>query len=253
MIPYRDENPQLLIPYATYIIVFINIAVWIFLQGAGDVTTLNSSICEYGVIPGVIIGDVNDYDYCTKGNIGSLSLLASMFLHGGWMHIIGNMIFLWIFGGNVEDSMGSFRFVVFYLLSGLTATIAQVLWDGSSLTPMIGASGAIGGVMGGYLFLYPKVRVSLVAFLIIPFTFSLPAYAMLGYWFLLQLASGLLSDSGSGGVAFLAHVGGFVSGVVLVYLMKDEELLTGHPYRGWVDRKHPSSIWDEPNNRFKND
>jgi len=247
MIPYRDENPQILVPYATYAIIFINILVWFFLQGAGEAVDLNSSICEYGVIPGVITEDVSKYEQCTRGNVGILSLFTSMFLHGGWMHIIGNMIFLYVFGGNVEDSMGSLRFTIFYLLSGLIAATSQILWDGSSLIPMIGASGAVAGVLGAYLFLYPRVRVRMIGFVIFIFTFTL------GYWFLLQLINGFLSDSGSSGVAFLAHIGGFVSGVILVHFMKDEELLSGHPHRGWVKRAAPISIWDNPDNRFKND
>jgi membrane associated rhomboid family serine protease len=162
-----------------------------------------------------------------------------MFMHGSWMHLLGNMWFLWIFGDNVEDSMGHLRFVVFYLLSGLAAAIGQVVTDPSSPIPMVGASGAISGVMGGYLLLYPTVRV----FAILPLGFfvtsvALPAWAMLGYWFLIQFVSGLAAfGSEIGGVAFWAHVGGFVAGVVLVKLFARSDYISAHRAHHWRPRR----------------
>ncbi len=179
---------------------------------------------------------------------GFLSVLTSMFMHGGWMHIIGNMLFLWIFGGNVEDAMGSVRFLVFYLLGGLGAAAAQIISGPESLIPMVGASGAIGGVMGGYLVLYPRVKVHiLVPLFIIFWTFRVPAWAMLGYWIALQLFEGIVSfGSSSGGIAFWAHVGGFAVGIAAIFLLKDDELLFDHPYHGWSDTIDPASIWNDP-------
>ena len=150
-----------------------------------------------------------------------------MFMHGGWLHIIGNMLFLWVFGDNVEDVMGPFRFALFYLLCGLGAATTQILTDPSSLIPMVGASGAIGGVMGAYAILYPRARVHMLIVLVFYITtISIPAVLVLGYWFLLQLVSGLgsLGHSG-GGVAFWAHIGGFVAGILLVFVFRRPDLL----------------------------
>jgi membrane associated rhomboid family serine protease len=164
------------------------------------------------------------------------SLFTSMFMHGGWFHLIGNMWFLWIFGNNVEDSMGHVRFVVFYLLCGLAAAVLQVAFEPDSTIPMVGASGAIGGVMGAYVVLYPRVRVHLLFVLgFYVTTVAVPAAFMLGYWFLLQLvggAAGVGAGGASGGTAFWAHVGGFVAGMVLVFPFRDRVLLARHPYHG---------------------
>jgi membrane associated rhomboid family serine protease len=168
-----------------------------------------------------------------------------MFMHGGWMHIIGNMWFLWIFGNNVEDAMGHVRFFFFYLLCGLGAAAFQIAAEPGSPIPMVGASGAIGGVMGAYILLYPRVHVHML-FIIVVYvtTFAVPAYLMLGYWFLVQLLSGWASiGSQGGGVAFWAHVGGFVSGAVLIFLFRDKALLEKHPYHGWRQRKSPTRSW----------
>ena len=162
-------------------------------------------------------------------------LITSMFLHGSWMHLLGNMWFLWLFGNNVEDSMGRFRFVVFYLVSGLTAALAQVITNPASPIPMVGASGAISGVMGGYLVLFPNVRV--FCLLILGFfvtSVALPAWMMLIYWLLIQFVSGLAAFGGDvGGVAFWAHVGGFVAGLILVKLFARSEYLVAHRAHHW--------------------
>jgi membrane associated rhomboid family serine protease len=154
-----------------------------------------------------------------------------MFLHGGWFHLIGNMWFLWIFGNNVEDSMGRGRFVAFYLLCGVLAAAAQVVTQPSSRVPMVGASGAISGVMGAYLVLYPKVRVHLLVFLgFFVTTVAVPAYLMLLYWAFLQLVGGLpsIGAEARGGVAFMAHLGGFVAGVALIKLFARAQLVEEH-------------------------
>jgi membrane associated rhomboid family serine protease len=150
-----------------------------------------------------------------------------MFLHGGWLHLLGNMWFLWVFGNNVEDSMGHGRFVVFYVLCGLAAAAAQILVNPGSTIPMVGASGAISGVMGAYIVLYPRVKVHMLVFLFIFITrIAVPAWMMLGYWFLLQVLGGLpMLANESGGVAFWAHTGGFVTGMLVIWLFRDPELV----------------------------
>jgi membrane associated rhomboid family serine protease len=154
--------------------------------------------------------------------------LTSMFLHGGWLHLLGNMWFLWLFGNNVEDSMGHARYHAFYLLCGLAAAVGQTVVAPGSVVPMVGASGAISGVMGAYIVLYPRVRIHMLVFLFIFVTrIVVPAYLMLGYWFLLQLVSGTAVRS-EGGVAFWAHVAGFVAGAVLISVFKDRELVGRH-------------------------
>jgi rhomboid family protein len=170
-----------------------------------------------------------------QANPAWYTTVTSMFMHGGWMHLIGNMWFLLIFGNNVEDSMGHLRFLVFYLLCGLAAAALQVISQPDSGIPMVGASGAIGGVMGGYVVLYPRVRVHMLV--MIGFfirTIAVPASFMLGYWFLLQLLGGAVSlGRAGGGVAFWAHIGGFVAGAVLVLAFRDPALLAQHPAHGW--------------------
>ncbi len=251
MIPIKDDNPQISIPWATYGLIGCNAFAWLFIQEAGFGGDFGSSVCEYGLVPSQITGVAGGKTCNGFTGYGYLNILSSMFMHGGWFHILGNMLFLWIFGGNVEDSMGSPRFLVFYLLSGVGAAAAQILSGPDSLVPMVGASGAIGGVMGGYLVLFPRVKVHvLVPIFIIMWTIRVPAWAMLGYWIGLQLIEGVISQGATGGgVAFWAHVGGFVIGAGAVTVFKDDELLFDHPFRGWSDSKDPSSVWDDPSNR----
>jgi membrane associated rhomboid family serine protease len=228
MIPYRDENETQRSAIVTLSIIGVNAFVWLFIQGAGAEFPLAKSVCELGLIPGELTAAVPpgktfpigpDLVCSTDPGRQYFHLLTSMFLHGSWMHLIGNMWFLWLFGNNIEDSMGRLRFLVFYLLSGLAAALGQVITSPSSVIPMVGASGAISGVMGAYLILYPRVRVYVLVPIFIIFTsIALPAWVMLGYWFLLQLVSGLLSSNDVGGVAVWAHVAGFVAGVLKLYM-----------------------------------
>jgi len=246
MIPIRDDNPQVETPVATYTLIGLNILAWVLLQGFGNDDALGASVCEYGLIPGDLFSDASDQRVCPATG-GWSSVFSSMFMHGSWMHIIGNMWFLWVFGDNIEDSMGTARFFIFYLLSGLAAAAAQILADPSSMIPMVGASGAIGGVMGAYIVLYPKVKVHMLVFIMI---FRVPAIAMLGYWMAMQVFGGISSmGSSGGGVAFWAHVGGFAAGAILVWAFKDEEMLLNHPYYGWKQRADPADIWKDPKNR----
>jgi membrane associated rhomboid family serine protease len=254
MFPIRDDNPQILIPFATMTIVALNIAAWVLVQGMGAGQALAGSVCEFGLIPGELLQLVppgtrlplGPNSVCILGESGSWhTTITSMFMHGGWMHIIGNMWFLWIFGNNVEDSMGPVRFVIFYLLCGLAAAAFQVAADPSSQIPMVGASGAIGGVLGAYVLLYPRVHVHMLFILVFYVTtFAVPAYLMLGYWFLVQVLSGVATyGNDGGGVAFWAHIGGFVAGGVLIFMFRDKELLAKHPYHGWKKQRSPTQNW----------
>ena len=238
MFPYRDENVTQRTPYVTVAIIVLNVAAWLFFQGAGQTRPLAESVCNRGLIAGELTGklppgtpfDMQNNLVCyTDEGRQPLNLLTSMFLHGSWMHLLGNMWFFWIFGNNIEDSMGHVRFIVFYLLAGLAAALVQVFTNPSSPVPIVGASGAISGIMGAYLVLFPHVRV----FALLPLGFftttvALPAWAMLGYWMLIQFVGGLQSTSGGGGVAFWAHVGGFLTGVILIKLFARRNYVQEH-------------------------
>ncbi|PTQ72697.1 rhomboid family intramembrane serine protease [Celeribacter persicus] len=206
MFPIRDHNPSRRPALVTYALIAVNIAVFLaMLPSYGDERALLTIYSNWALLP-ARISYGEGYD----------TFLTSMFMHGGVMHIAGNMLFLWIFGDNLEDEMGHGRYLAFYLLCGLAAGMAQYLADPSSRVPMVGASGAIAGVMGGYLLLFPRARVDVLFIFIIFFrVFPLPAWVMLGLWFALQVVAELGSSAGTGGVAHLAHVGGFVAGVVM--------------------------------------
>jgi membrane associated rhomboid family serine protease len=260
MFPLRDDNPQILFPYITYGIVVLNALAWVFLQGLGMEPQLARSVCQLGLIPGELLQNlpgqvrvpVGPDTFCVVGNSSAwFTPLTSMFMHGSWLHIIGNMWFLWIFGNNVEDAMGHARFAVFYVLCGLAAAVLQMAADPDSLIPMVGASGAIGGVMGAYILFYPRVHVHLLVILgVFITTVAVPAVFMLGYWFVLQLLSGFASiGAEGGGVAFWAHVGGFAAGVVLALVFRDRQLLAKHPYHGWRGRQSRTQSWHRINRR----
>ena len=238
MIPIRDENPTVNLPIATYLLIGMNVVVWFVVQGYGTDEILAKSFCLYALVPGDLLNTAptqtlfsvgTDWICQTRSGHEIESLFSSMFMHGSWLHILGNMLFLWVFGDNVEDVMGPGRFLVFYVMCGLAAAVAQIAADVSSLVPMVGASGAIGGVMGAYALLFPRARVHLLIILVVYITtISVPAIVMLGYWFLLQLLSGIGSNSAGGGVAFWAHIGGFVAGCGLVFVFRRPELMQAH-------------------------
>jgi rhomboid family protein len=240
MFPYRDDNPTLATPVVTFALILFNLAAWVLLQGMGAEPYLSKSVCELGLIPGELLGRIppgyaipmSESTTCVMdADQEWFSPLTSMFLHGGWFHLIGNMWFLWLFGNNVEDSQGHGRFAAFYLLSGLAAAAAQTLVNPSSPIPMVGASGAISGVMGAYVVLYPRVRIHMLVVLGFFITrIVVPAFLMLGYWFLLQLLGGLpaLGAEEGGGVAFWAHAGGFIAGAALILVFKDDALVAKH-------------------------
>lgn len=249
MFPIRDENPHFLTPVVTHAIVGLNVAAWILVQGLGSQLPLATSICNLGLVPGELLGraaagaavPIGAGLACVVDPTPSwVTVVTHMFLHGGWMHLIGNMWFLWIFGNNVEDSMGHARFALFYLLCGLAAAAVQVASSPDSIVPMVGASGAIGGVMGAYVVLYPRVRVHmLVIFGFYVTTIAVPALFMLGYWFLLQVIGGTMALGREGGVAFWAHVGGFAAGALLVLAFRKPELVARHPHHGWHGSARP--------------
>jgi membrane associated rhomboid family serine protease len=212
MIPLRDVIPSRTTPFVTITIIILNALAWLFeLSLPHD--DLTQFLTSFGVVPAYFAWP---------------TLITSMFLHGSWSHVIGNMWYLWIFGDNVEDNVGHGRFVIFYLLCGIAAAFGQIVADPESMLPTIGASGAIAGVMGAYFVLYPRSRV----LTLIPFIFlqvvEIPAVVLLGFWFLMQLFSAgtiamTATSHGSGGVAFAAHVAGFVVGVVGVFVLRKRE------------------------------
>ena len=238
MLPIRDENPTLHAPLVTYGLIAANLAVWAMVQGMGAEPALSRSVCSLGLIPAEFLGRLSPGTpiplgpdmVCSVHQPGHLlAPLTSMFMHGSWFHVLGNMWFLHVFGNNVEDVMGGFRFLVFYVLAGLAAAGAQVFAGPGSTIPMVGASGAIGGVMGSYVLLYPRAGIRTFVFLgFWAQMMVLPAFVMLGYWFLIQLASGALSPGEGGGVAFWAHVGGFLAGLLLTPVFRNSRLLAEH-------------------------
>jgi membrane associated rhomboid family serine protease len=213
MIPLRDVIPSRTTPYITVTIIVINAIAWLFELGLPrDVLPLFLQL--FGVIP---------------AEFRAPTLITSMFLHGSWSHVLGNMWYLWIFGDNVEDRLGHGRFLVFYLLCGILAALGQLALDPSSTVPMIGASGAIAGVMGAYFVLYPRSRVlTLIPLIIIWDIIEMPAVFLLGFWFVLQLFSAgtIAVTASTGGVAFAAHVAGFLAGVLGVFVFRQRRRAT---------------------------
>ncbi len=211
MIPLRDVIPSRTTPYVTVTIIVVNALVFVF-ELRLPLTDRARFIEVYGIVP---------------ASVESLSVLTSMFLHGGWLHFLGNMLYLWIFGDNVEDRVGHGRFIVFYLTCGLAATLAQVVSNPTSVVPMVGASGAIAGVMGAYFVLFPRSRVlTLLPLFIFWKLIEVPAILFLGFWFLLQLLSGV-GSVGAGqdvsGIAFWAHIAGFATGAVAIFFFRRPE------------------------------
>lgn len=218
MFPIHDDNPTRITPYVTYALLAACILIFFWQVSLGD--AVQQAVYSFGVIPSVL--------FATKSLPVELEILpawltifTSMFLHGGWMHLIGNMLYLWVFGNNVEDAMGHKRFILFYLSCGLLAALTQAVLNPDSEIPMIGASGAISGVLGAYVLLHPHARILVVIPIgILIYTPWIAAYWVLGFWFVLQLVNSLVSASDTGGVAYGAHLGGFVAGMLLIPLFK---------------------------------
>ncbi|MGD9615387.1 MAG: rhomboid family intramembrane serine protease [Alphaproteobacteria bacterium] len=213
-VPIYDDNPVQRTPVVTYALIGACIGVWFWQIVVGG----QLAAFHYGLIPAALFG------YWPPG-VQPIppwaTLFTSMFLHGGWMHLISNMLFLWIFGNNIEDLLGRFRYLLLYLASGVTAALIQGLSAVSSQIPMIGASGAVAGVLGAYLITYPRANVYVFVWIILFFTIvTVPAWLLLGFWFAMQVLSGLGSMTGEPGVAFWAHVGGFVAGAGLFLMLR---------------------------------
>jgi membrane associated rhomboid family serine protease len=233
MIPIGDSTRRHTTPYVNVGLIVASILVFLY-ELSLNAFEVNDFFLDWGVIPVQLV----DWLESPSGAEEPSTVVTSMFIHGGWLHLIGNMLFLWVFGDNVEDAMGHGRYLVFYLLAGLAATSLQVFIDQESVIPMVGASGAIAGVLGAYLVLYPRATVSVV----IPWlwffgAFPVPAAFLIVFWFLLQLLSGVASlgagDGVTQGIAFWAHVGGFVAGVVLVWVFRRQK----------PRRRPPSVVW----------
>ncbi len=238
-IPYRDDNPRILTPYVTYLILAINILVFLFQLGLDPRSDYEFTL-SFGLIPAKVIGLDNEriireheqnLQQLTRRPLRLeaqphtplITIFTSMFMHGGLGHLLFNMLFLWIFADNMESGLGHRRFALFFLLSGIGAALIQIIMNINSITPMIGASGAIAGVLGAYMFRYPRARVHVFVFLLFFITtLRVPAYVVLGFWFLTQLSNGLgsLGINTTGGVAWFAHIGGFVTGVLVDRLFK---------------------------------
>jgi membrane associated rhomboid family serine protease len=245
VIPLSDDLPTLRTPWATYLLLALTWATWLLVQGAGlNEPVLAASVCNLGLVPGEIthraaLGTavpIGPGMACVVDNeaINVLTPLTSMFLHGSWGHILGNSLFFWVFGNNVEDSMGHVRFLFFYIICGLAAAAAHVLVSPASPVPTVGASGAISGILGAYLVLYPRARINMLFIFVIFFrVIPIPAWLVLLWWFAWQVIAGLpelmtVNPEVSGGVAVWAHVGGFVTGVLLIKLFQNPRFVAAH-------------------------
>lgn len=204
MFPIRDHNPSSSTPWVTLGLIAVNVAIFLAtLPALSSETTALPFLRQWALIPAIS---------------APLTFLTSQFLHGGILHLAGNMWFLWLYGDNVEDELGPVRFLGFYLACGVAAALGQTLSEPGSMVPMVGASGAIAGVMGGYLLLFPKARVDILVIFILFFrVFPIPAWIVLGLWLAIQIVSGVATPGGVGGVAYWAHAGGFIAGLVLTY------------------------------------
>lgn len=257
MIPISDENVTLHTPIMTWLLLGAMLAVWVFVQGAGfDPVRLAVSVCDLGMVPGELTHRAALGTGVPLGPglacvvdaqpINVLTPLTSMFLHGGWAHLMGNALFFWVFGNNIEDSMGSIRFLAFYLICGLAAAFTHVMLSPASPVPTVGASGAISGVLGAYLVLYPKVRVRMLFIFIFFFKIiPIPAWLVLLWWFGSQVLIALpelsqVRTANTGGVAVWAHIGGFVTGMLLVKLFENRQRVAARiaagEARGFVSR-----------------
>ena len=231
MIPLKDDNPTSNKPIVTYFLIGICVVIF-FAQLGSESYKTGQFFYSYGLIPSVLMGhDLLPNDlYAVPAY---MTIFSSMFLHGGFMHLAGNMLYMWIFADNIEDNLGPTKFLIFYLISGVGAAMAQVLMDTHSQIPMVGASGAIGGVLGAYLINHPQARV----LVLIPFGFfsqliKIRAIYVLGFWFILQFINSSMTSSSGGGVAYAAHIGGFVSGMILILFLNKKKITKSRMKKG---------------------
>jgi membrane associated rhomboid family serine protease len=214
MLPIRDDTPTRTFPLVTFLLILANALVWLWEVSLGGGAALNHFFYQFGFVPGVLTGAYQPPSWAIAPYF--LSILTSMFVHGSWSHILGNMLFLWIFGNNIEDYLGHGKYLLFYLVGGIAAALVHLLSGPSSLVPTIGASGAIAAVMGAYFFLYPRAKVQTLVFFIFITTIRLPAWVFLGIWFVMQLFEGTFGAAQ--GVAVWAHVGGFLFGLLVALI-----------------------------------
>lgn len=240
MFPLRDDNPTEITPVVTWALIAINTAVFLYQV---SLAPRDSQLFAYqfGAIPAVVTG-ARSLPVQMQTVPPLMSILTSMFLHGGWMHLVGNMWFLWVFGNNIEDAMGHLRFLAFYVICGILASVGHIVSNPASSIPSIGASGAIAGALGAYIMLYPRARVWTLVFL--GFFIRLlyvPAGVILGFWILIQFINGsmMTANPNMGGVAFWAHIGGFIAGVLLVGLFKKRGIRFFNP-----PRYHKQMYWN---------
>ncbi len=228
MIPIRDDQPSFSTPFVNYFVIALNVIVFLFEQSVQfqDPRGFVALMYEFGVVPTHVTHALAGAGQISL-SAAFLPMLTSMFLHAGWLHVIGNLWFLWIFGDNIEDQLGHFRYLLFYLICGFAAAITHIALNFGSSLPTVGASGAISGVMGAYLLLYPRAKVQTLVVLVVFFTFWwVPAWFFLCYWFLLQFLSGAAAIAGTAratGIAVWAHVGGFVAGLILIKVFPRRE------------------------------
>jgi membrane associated rhomboid family serine protease len=225
MFPLRDDNPTTIAPVVTWVLITINVAVFLY-QISLSPSAAQLFVYQFGATPAVVFG-TKSLPAQFSAIPPLMSIFTSMFLHGGWMHLVGNMWFLWIFGNNIEEAMGHARYLAFYLICGILASVSHVFASPSSAIPSIGASGAIAGVLGAYIMLYPRARVWTLIFLgFFIRLMYLPAGVILGFWILLQFINGSMGTGrqDTGGVAFWAHIGGFIAGILLVGLFKKRDV-----------------------------
>lgn len=242
MFPLSDDNPRELTPFVTWGLIASCVLVFLWQLSLGDAG--GRAVYGFGMIPARLLGEV-DLPAGIPTVSPTMTVLTSMFMHGGIMHLGGNMLFLYIFGDNIEDSMGHSRFLVFYLVCGVAAALAQAAVEPDSIIPMVGASGAISGVLGAYLLLHPRATIRTLLFLGFFVTVvHVPALIVLGIWFGMQFLSAASTPVGEGGVAFWAHVGGFVAGMVLVPLFKKRDVALWQPPRSHAfERERRRGPW----------
>lgn len=251
MLPLRDRLPRRSPAYVTWALIAINVLAFVWQAALAEVG-YGGVISDYGFVP---------YRFLTAPIGESFTIFTSMFMHGGWAHLLGNMWFLWIFGDNVEDALGHGRYLAFYLLGGIAAAFAQMAIDPSSVVPMVGASGAIAAVLGAYLTLYPRSPITVLnpvplLWFVFGFTFELPAWFIALEWFFVNLLGGFgaIAAGASGGVAFFAHVGGFVAGLLLVRLfMIGRQRMRADVWSGWrtPPRRGPPPGWGRHDDDYR--
>jgi membrane associated rhomboid family serine protease len=238
LIPIHDANPTRTFSWVTAGLIAANVLVFLTEPGLGRASAQNPAslgfFCHFGIVPRELTNSPPSAPLLCSGEPGGgyVTLFSSMFLHSGWAHLLGNMLFLWVFGNNVEDVLGRARYVAFYLLTGLAASFAHILANPTSDIPTVGASGAIAGILGAYLVLFPRARIKTIVPLFLFWLVDLPAAAVLGYWFLSQFLIGAGQQLGAG-VAWMAHVGGFTSGALLMLLLRRGDLGAGGRAGPW--------------------